>query len=723
MSHFGFLKPEYVSAERPKIISECIAQYTHYLSHMFPNDKKEDIEKYVKKEIEKRTKLPILDLTEQIATGRSKRKKITLPEYLTKIVKKRIISPAGSIYMSPKEKESFIRITIGDKKRERSKYKKIMLKHKEAGNTLQENIANYLQSCAKITNNSFSGVPNSAHNFLYSKANYASITGFARESIRCGFSHIELFLGANLFLRTLDDVVTYCFNVLKTCDLETSQKVIDKYNLHVPSTEEISEMFIKCLEKHTFCVKTEPVIHYLSTLSDIEKTVVFYNGCLRNLIFFNPHFFLPYFKRMFDTENVSPYNGEDLEKKLHEQDEDVRMMTTSINYEILGKDSEGKPSNPEKTLKENPEALRKFIGIEDHYVKCLEELEDIITTFLRPNSSLAKMDAQSNILRTNVVISDTDSAIFSTENIVEWYTGNTVLNKDSFSINAFCVLMVVKSLEHRFATLSGGFGFVGKEVYGIKMKNEYFMAGVLRPPLRKTYLSLNMFQEGKILPKPKLDVKGGIFKSSQLAPESTEKVRLMAMQLFEETLKNGKVSGEKYLKYVQEYEQKIIDSLLAGKKDFLKTETVKTAKEYKNDPLSTSYFYADFWNKVFVPEFDEIVLPNKCFSFPLISDGKVLWDPQWQKEFETWNPTIFKRFKDHLENCGKEKGKIKRLMMAPQVLEIPVIFRKIIDIRSIVYLNCNPLYLILRCMGLSYDEKDGEVLVWDYKPEIQSNLF
>ena len=722
MSDFGFLKPEYISAQRPKIITECINQYVHYLSHLYPEDNKGDIENFVKDIIAKETQLPVLDLTEQVNTGRSKRKQITLPEYISKIIKKRIISPSGSIYMSPKEKESFIRITIGDKKKERSKYKKIMLKHKEEGNVLQENIANYLQSCAKITNNSFSGVPQSPYNFLYCKANYASITGFARESIRCGFSHIELFLGANLFLRSLDDVVTYCFNVIKTCDLEASQRVIDKYKLHIPTTEEISEMFLKCLQRHLFCVKADPIVKYLSTLSHIEKAVVFYNGCLRNLLFYNPHFFIPYFKKMFDVENVAPYTGEDLASTL-KQDEGIRMMTTSIHYEILGKDKDGKTSNPEKALTENPEALRKFIGIENHYIQCIGEIEDIITTFLRPESSLARMSQQSDIVRTNVIISDTDSAIFSTENIVEWYTGNTILNKDSFSINAFCVLAVVKSLEHRFASLSAGFGFIGKEIYGINMKNEYFMAAVLRPPLRKTYLSLNLFQEGKILPKPKLDVKGLTFRSSALAPESIQKVEEMAKELFEETLKKGKISGVKYLEFVQRYEQKIIDSLLSGSREFLKTESIKPASEYKNNPLTTSYFYADLWNKVFVPEFDEIVLPNKCFAIPLLGKGKVLFDPQWRAEFEAWNPKIFARFKEYLESVGDKRGDITRLVISPHTQEIPTIFRKIMDIRSIVYTNCSPLYLMLNSMGISYNCKKGEILIWDFKPENKTNLF
>ena len=705
-----FLEKEYISANRPKIIERCIDQYVDYLSKLYPTDSKKQIKEFVKDLVSKDLQLPQIEISHQESTGNSKLKTIPFPSYLSKIIKKRIISPSGSIYLSPEEKESFIRITIGNKKKERSKYKKIMLKHKEEGNVLQANIANYLQSCAKITNNSFSGAPQSPYNFLYCKANYASITGFARESIKCGYSHIELFLGANLMLTSLDDVINYCYNVIESSDLERSQSVIEKYNLHIPTVEELSEMFLNCLKRYVFQIPTTEVKEYISHLLNIERAVIFYNGCLRNLLFYNDHFFKPYFKEMFDTEKVTPYQGEDLAKKLH-QDEGIRMMTTSLHYEILGRDSQGKLLNVEKALEENEEGLRKFIGIEDHFVKSINKINDIIETFLRPKCGLAKLSEQPNITRTNVIISDTDSAIFSTENIVEWYTGSTVLNPESFSINAFCVFAVVKSLEHRFASLSAGFGFVGKEIYGISMKNEFFMAAVLRPPLRKTYVSLNMFQEGKVLPKPKLDIKGLAFRSSTLAPESIGKVEELCEKLFQETLEKGQVKGLDYLKFVSDYEFKIYQSLMSGEREFLKTESIKPAEEYAGDPISTSFFYADLWNKVFVPEYDPITLPNKCFSIPLKNKGKILKDEEWLKELQEKSPSIHKKLTSYLAEIEEKRGEITRLVVAPSVLEIPPILRGAMNIRSIIYTNCTPLYIILQVMGCAYNYKRDSNMV------------
>ena len=707
-----FLEKDYISADRPSLIEKCVNHYVKYLSRLYPQDDKKEIRRFAKELVSKQLKLPQITLTHQKSPGNSETKTIPFPTYVKNIVKNRIISPTGSIYSLPEEKESFIRITIRNKKKERSKFKKQMLKYKEEGNVLQANIANHLQNSAKITNNSFSGLPGSRHNFLYCKANYTAITGFARESIRCGYSHIEWFLGANMLLRSLDDVVNYCENVLETNKGKDIEKVIQKYNLHIPTAEELYEVFFICLKRHVFLIPIEEIKKYISSLSNLERTIIFYTGCFRNLLFYNEHFFRPFFKEMFDKEKVAPYAGDDLAEKLH-QDEGLRMMTTSLCYEILGRDKEGKRLNLERALTENEEGYRKFIGIEEHFAKYIDKLTDLIEAFLIPSAGIPKLIDQQGITRTNVIISDTDSAIFSVENIVEWYTGSSVLNEDSFSINAFCVFATVKSLEHKFAKLSAGFGFVGKEIFGISMKNEFFMAAVLRPNLRKTYVSLNMFQEGKVLPKPHLDIKGVQFKSSLIAPESKQKVEDFCLKLFEETLNKGKVKGLDYLNYVKDYEWKIYKSLMSGEKEFLKTESIKPAEEYAGNPISTPFFYADLWNKVFVPEFDVINLPNKCYSLPLRLKGKVLKDPEWLQLLHETHPEIFVKLQKYLQEIEGKRGDITRLVVTPSATEIPEILRSLIDIRSIIYTNCMPLYLILQSMGCAFTYKKNMMLVSD----------
>ena len=703
-----FKEKEYKSADRPKITDLIIEKYVQYISRLNPNDDIENIREFVKKEILSTIKIPNIDMKIQVKPGNFERKIIPLDTYVSKIIKNNIVSPSGSVFRLPEDKESFLRVTINGKKKERSKYKKLMLEYKEKGDVLQENIANYLQSSAKITNNSFAGAFNSTHNFLYSKSNFQSITAFTRESAKCGYTQIELFLGANLYLPTVDSMITYILRVLEVSNLEEAQKVITKYDLKTPTVEHVKNMFLKCLYKYNFTIDLNQVNDIISSLSDIERSVIFYTGCLWNLLNLNETYFRSFFKKMFSTENISPYEGNDLKEKL-KQDSDIRMMCLSINYQILGKDKDGKNLTLEESITENEMGYRTFIGIEDHLVNCLEEIKDIIEVFLKPDITFGKLQESQRMVRTNTPISDTDSALFSTQNIVEWYTGKASFSKDAFAINAFTVFCVVKSLEHKFARLSSNFGMSGKDIYEISMKNEYFMAGLIRSSEMKTYISLLVFQEGKVLPKPKLDIKGRLFRDSVISPLSNEKVRIMADMLLKEVLEHEKVDIHKYLSFVIDFESQIIRSLQNGEKTFFKLESIKEAHEYAGDANSTSYFYAYLWNEVFGERYEPIVLPNKCYVLPLIDGGKRIWEnDKWFTLVKEKEPKVYPKllaFKGIAKGLEKE---ITRLCIPASIPEIPDILRPIISIRKVVYANCSPLYRILSCMGIDYTYKNQD---------------
>ena len=695
-----FKEDNYVSSDRPKVIDLITQKYVQYIKRLRPNDDLSKIEEFVKNEILKNIKIPHVELKFQTKPGSFEKKIIPLDKYINGVIKNNIVSPSGTVFRLPKDKESFLRVTINGKKKERSKYKKLMLEYKEKGDVLQENIANYLQSSAKITNNSFAGAFQSKYNFLYSKSNFQAITSFTRESAKCGYTQIEMFLGANLYLPNVDSMISYVLRVLEVIDKEKAIKTINHFNLKIPSLEDVSKMFLTCLYRYNFYVDTQQVKDFLSSLSDIERAIIFYTGCLRNLLFLNEDFFKSFFKKMFSSETVLPYSGDDLKGKL-KQDSDIRMMCLSINYSLLGKSKEDKNLTLEESITENESGYRAFIGIEDHMVECLEEIKDIIEVFLKPDLTFARLQESQRMVRTNTPISDTDSALFSTQNIVEWYTGKASFSKEAFAINAFTVFCVVKSLEHKFARLSSNFGMIEKDIYEISMKNEYFMAGLIRSSEMKTYISLLLFQEGKVLPKPKLDIKGRLFRDSVLSPLSNDKVKVMADMLFKEVLENEKVDFRKYLTFVMEFEQEIMRTLQNGEKTFLKSESIKPANEYAGDPHSTLFFYAYLWNEVFGERYEPITLPNKCYVLPLINGGKKIFEnKEWFKLLEEKEPNVHYKLLNFRAKTKELREEISRLCIPASIPEIPEILKPILDIRKIIYSNCSPIYRILSCMGL-----------------------
>ena len=699
-------------ASRPKVTSLCRAQYIDYLRRIHPEDSLESIERFVDVTMKEDFRNPDIDLIRHPSPGNTIREVVPLTKHLSRDVKNRIVSPSGSVYYLPTEKESFLRITIARKKAERSKFKKVMLAHKEEGNTLQASIANYLQSNAKITNNSFAGALNSPYNILYDKANFASTTSISRQSVKCGYSLIELFLGGNHLFFHYDDVVSYSLRQIQALDLNLIQSCVTTYQLYIPTAEDLFEYFKHSIRHYMLKPPYDKLRAFSETLSPYERCAVFYSNCFKNLVFFNDSLFRSLFDDMFDVSHVKP-NLTDKPESVYKRDDDIVMMVQSLHADVFGT-VDGRQRTLNRALSEFPEGVSMFLGICDHYEAKIAAMEPILSTFLRTNTDLPALHRHQEMVRTNTLISDTDSAIFTTQNFVEWYSGKLAFDRKSFAINAFTVFSVVKALQHRFARLSCGFGMVGKDIYGINMKNEFFMAVLIRTNIKKHYASLNMYQEGKILPEPKVDIKGVQFRDSKLGAETNKRVADYIKMLFNDVQSKGTITGSDYLQKVKDFERRVFESVMDGERTFLKTEPIKSASEYKNDAMSTSYFYYDFWSNVFVPEFDGIIIPNKCYVLPLKGDGSILKDLGWQDRLLKEYPDCHRKLLAYLKQCDETKKKITRIVLPPSMGRIPEIFLPLIDIRSIIFTNCQPLYLVLKSIGFAYNFAPDKFLISDF---------
>ena len=703
---------DHYTAERPRVLSLCRQQYIDMLRRFYPDDPIKKIEDFVDDEIKTHLKIPNVELIRHPSPGNTVREVVPLSVHLSRDVRDRIISPSGSVYYKPTERESFLRITIAGKKAERSKFKKIMLKCKEDGDNLQAAVNNYLQSNAKVTNNSFAGALNSPFNILYDKANFAATTSISRQSVKCGYSHLELLLGGNLYFTNYDDVVNYCLRQIKASDRTRVKQVVQGHSLYVPTHGDVLDYLVLSISNYVLQPPIEELRKFVATLTPLDRCIVFYNGCLKNVVFFNETLFRPYFDQMFDISAVKPLIVDD-PKILFKKDADLLMMVRSLHADALGLDKEGRPLNFDKAIESNLAGVYLFLGIYAHYEQMIALMQDVFSVFLKVDSDLPKLHDCPNMVRTNTLISDTDSAIFTTQNFVEWYAKRLSFDHHAFAMNAFTVFVVVKTLEHRFARLSCGFGMVGNDIYGINMKNEFFMAVLIRTNIKKHYASLNVYQEGKLLPEPKVDIKGVQLRDSKLSAATNEKIEAFIKQLFDDVQKKGTIKGFDYLNTVRQFELDIAKSLLSGERLYLKTDPIKRPEEYKNDALSTSYFYYDLWENVFVPDFDPIIIPNKCFVLPLKNDGKILLDPTWRAQVMSSHPQLLKRLDQYLER-DEIKRTPTRIMLPPSISEIPEILRPLIDIRSIIFTNCQPFYLVLKSIGFAYNFAPDKFLIADF---------
>lgn len=699
-----FLKDDYTRS-RPPPLRGYMYSANDYLKHRYPHSTEAQRQKYLEKVLKDKMQNPMAEVLFHPVPGKTERKKVSLLKYTLRNMKQNIITPSGSVYMLPTKKESFIKKSLAAKLKDRKVYKKKMLGALAVGNAIDAATYNFLQASTKIFINSAPGAMNSPYNALYDLPGYNAITSTARQSVKYGYAQTERLIEGNLYIPSFDDMVTYCLNLIRAMP-DITGKVFEAYEIYLPTIEETSKHFMESLKYYTSSVKIEKLNSFFASCSPTERAFCVYAGCLKTLVTFNDKLFRDFFQDFFKTDGSFDPNSKPDDALGFE--DDLTAMVTSLNYEELGwqPPDPQKPNEPPKrnelydAVKNNPDGARRITAIATHMETCLNKMGPLISILFRLDADIAQLNAHPNMMRRCVIISDTDSVIFSTQSMVEWYSGKVTFEKSSYQINAFTVYLLSRTLEHVFARLSTGFGMIGDDIKKIAMKNEFLYPIMMRTAIAKHYAGITTFQEGKLLAKPKKDIKGVQFRSSTLPAQTIKAAEsFLVDDILTKVMKDGILHADNLLSKVAEFELNVYDSLLEGKRDFLQTITVKPGDEY-DDPDRTQYFYYELWEKVFVPKFDSITIPDKCYKLPLRRDGKVLMEEPFLSQLKAFDEQTYNNLTAYLDTLTKNK--LSYLVIPPTMSVIPEILINLVDVRSIIFQNTRPFYLGLESLGFGY---------------------
>ena len=670
-----------------------------YIRRQHPTVPVEQIRDFVVSEIKSTVKKPRLSLINYPSYGNAKLETVDLLDY-TDSIRKNVITPAGVVYMPSTQKESFLKNKLLFNGKARKIQKKVMLTAAAAGDLVTEQRANYIQASIKIETNSIPGAFGSAFNCLFDKPNYNAVTSLARHAIMCGYAHVEKMLEGNYYFPTLEHCINYCVVLVRHCPKDLSS-VIAEYGIHVPSVSEVTGHFTHSLK---FYMRITPQIQssldrFISSLSTNERTFVYYVYCLKTLLVKNEHLFRPFLKE-FSRIDLDIDTTTD-PKKIFDLNSDLLAMVSGLNADII------QHKTVSDAVSECPDGIRRLIAIGHHMQRKLDDISRLIKAFLRIDCDVADAMSHPRMIRKAVLISDTDSVIFSTQSWVAWYTGGASFSKEAYSINSFVVFLVIMTLEQIFARLSANFGASGEDIHRISMKNEFLYPLMMRTPLPKQYAGRAAVQEGFVLPKPKKDIKGLSFKSSTMCKETVKAGEEFIDWIFDSVIRDGSITVSECLERVLNHELVVTRSLEAGERTFLKTTPVKT--EYKDDDASILYNWK-FWEEVFRPNFGEFIIPSKGFDIPILGDGRALYDEQYLERVRVFDSSLYDRllgFMDH------DRRKITRLIIPMTLKRIPAILRPIIDIRGIVYSNSTPFIVTMRSLGIGYTNSKEQTLLSD----------
>lgn len=702
-----FTKPESEYSKNrtnDKLINYYLQYMLNYLHKLYPDQDISFLRKKLIELVKSKYQPQQIDILEYPEPGNINVVSKDLLE-LTDNIQDNIITPSGTIYKPVAKEESFFSKYIGPRKKLRKKVKKEMLKYEAIGDKINAKSKHFEQLAIKVGINAISGVMCS-NVYFRSIPCYNSITSSARHNIMTGYASIEKLLESNLYLEDENDAINYITIVLDHYPGdEHLSKIIKKYHLKIPSIGDFLNYIVPCIYsgKRTLLVDEESDLEYLiinefkalnkyiHSLSDLERTFVFYVHSLKNIFMFNTDIFKQYLNKLFDIKLDNIPESYQNQSIFDLEDNDLVIMITTIFNDLL------KGKTLDQIEQNDPDIKAIIIYIYRHLEQQLKKIEDLWNTFIMIDINVPKPFSHPKMIRKCVILSDTDSIIFTTAKWIRWYKENIVIDKKALEIHSLIIYLATKFLEHMLAVTSKDVNIDEQNIKKVSMKNEFFYMVLMRTVMSKHYAGYISIKEGTVLPKYKFDFKGKNFKGSDLTEETLEVIEQYVKKLFDEYISQGYIDKQRMIKEIIDQEVKVYNSVKNGETYFLTQIPIKHESEYEN-PLSSNYYYYLLWEEVFADKYDHITIPQKCFNLSLDTaitnkNYKVVLE-----KLKKHDKNIYQKFEKFILKYPNKK--ITRIIIPPNI-QIPKELLYLIDYKKIIYSNCFGLYLVAKSFGIT----------------------
>lgn len=663
----------------------------------YPDLSEDDFREVLKEDVKQKLKRPKARVLDYPTPGNVEDKEIDLLNLCNNFINDYIITPAGTLYQKASKKRSFISKYIGDRLKMRKKYKNESMDHEAKGESLLAKLKDYIQSRIKIFVNAISGAMKSAHNALFDPAGYAAITSIARHACMTAYAHAERFLENNFYFPTEDDLINWLVLTIRHCPNEVELNVIvHQYSLHIPSPIELANSFIESIENYKVDIDKDYIYSFTDKMPEHQRVFAYYCYNMHNLFRKND-----FAKGWMDSIFRLPEMDQDELDKIDPQegfklDEDLLILANTVHHKLI------EDMLLADAIKERPDLARQFIYTARYIDRRLRYIQPLFDMFFSSKIDVPNAISQKNLMRKTVILSDTDSIIFTVANWVKWRLGRIEFTPEAFNTSALMVYMLSKSLANVFASMSMNMGMEGPNLRAINMKTELTYPLMIRTPMSKHYISTVIFREGRKLPKPKKDIKGKNLRGSEYGRRTLDFMEKLFLEDILDTYERDlELSAYDLIRKVTIFEKKIKHTTLDGDDAFLQTSNMNMLEHYK-DPLKSKYFHYMVWEEVFSDKYGKGHLPSQYKILPISTITHKKSDQiEYIKDID---PKIYEKLMGML---SKYPNKKLHAVYIPAASQIPEELIPIIDYRKIIHQKCFGIYIVMRSfnIGLMFDKK------------------
>ena len=562
---------------------------------------------------------PLVTFFNRDENGDRVKDSLPLTRYLGQAVKSgKIVAPTGTTYLHPSEKASLIVGYVDFNKEMRSKLKKLSQKYEFEGNTDLFTFYHNGQDNKKRTNNAVSGCFVAEGSVIQNKSGHSTLTSITRSIASLSNASNERLIAGNRHYYKPDIVIN---NIISTCsqtDYAILTHAIEHWGLATPSVDDT----MRCVTHSTDLYykdtrKTNEIRNLVEKLTPIERAAFVYTGDLYHIRELNPGFMRAFLTSLSKRGDATPV--EDVRKAIHHFPESIVNYSHQVNISMMA----GKGKDYDKLTDNEAYVLYNTCKNID---QAIDQYKPFITAFLLTENHPPNVAQIQNMIRRAVVLSDTDSTMFSVDDWVDWYFGNLSFTDDGYAVAGAVMYMATESIAHILACFSSNMNVEKKRIHTLSMKPEFVFPVFAQTSVAKHYYTARLVKEGAVYDKIKMEIKGVHMKDSTVPGEIITEAFKEMERVITDIMAGKGADLTHILRKAIAIESSIINSIRAGETTYFKRIQIKDRGSYKlgaeklkeGEADKTNFRHYTCWETCFAPIYSSYPPPPySAISIPL----------------------------------------------------------------------------------------------------------
>ncbi len=596
-----------------------------------------------------------------------------------------IVAPTLTTYLRHDVKNALSNDFITTNKKNRSIYKLKKLEFKAKGDKVMANYYHNFQDNMKRDNNAYSGALSSPHTPLFNKTGHSTLTSVTRMSTSTSNSTTEKLLTGNRHYFSIDIIINNIVYIVGQTPSKLKE-VMDKYNIKTLTVKDCKDIILESSKLYSIR-NIDEVDSYLEKLDPYQLSWFGYCNDLFHLYVYNKDVLDNILKNfMYKVETTNTYVVEDLFKYPSEY--------IMLGHHICLEDIKGLGTNYDAMIEKG--VFNKLVDTVKHTYESMQFYADLFNIFFSNNVNAHNVANYPVSLRKSVLTSDTDSTIFTAQELIFNILGNKEYSQQGLNLYSYLMLLVTYIVKHQLIKMSAQYNTVKEKLKEISMKNEFTFPVYCTTGYGKHYYASIAIQEGMVYEKLEREFKGVQLVSSNLPPKIRDGAKDMMNDIMDKCLSNKLLSINEYLMKIKAVENDIINSIKAGDIDYFKRFKINGVASYDQSKFN-NYKYYTLWNMVL----GDIYTPIETTPYTAFKISTTLVN---KTALADWVASLDNDVQLKLKLWLKETGRTDLPILLLPVDKVrsyglPKEIIPIIDFKSMVRELCSIYYIVLESIG------------------------